>query len=86
MQYNYETNRIVIDRTEIFLSNVENEIFNYLYEHRGKMCSCRDISQYVYGTGDREKTVRIWMYRLRLKLDNKLIIRSVPKKGYVIDK
>ena len=85
MQYNYETNRIVVDKTEIFLSNIENEIFNYLYENKGKLCSCRDISMHIYGTSDRENSIRILVYRIRLKLDNKIIIRSVPKKGYVID-
>lgn len=87
MKYEYESNRIVDGKTIIVFTNAENEIFNVLYsKKRGKLCSYQEIYASICdnykGSAD---TIKTNIYNIRKKLNNRVNIRVVYNKGYIID-
>ena len=86
MEYDYNSNKITTKAGKmIIIPNTENDILNYLYERKGTVCTAEEISNYLYGDYDGVKTVKVFVTRLRNRIGKTIKIRTIYKKGYIID-
>jgi two-component system KDP operon response regulator KdpE len=85
-------NRLVnIDGKEIQLTRIEWLLISELARNRGKLMLYGELLTRVWGPEYRDdvQILRTWISRLRHKTekdpDNPVLIRTVPKTGYIID-
>lgn len=84
--YNQNNKLLKEDGTEIFLSNKEMGILEYLLRNKGRVVSSEELLEHVW---DRETdifsdTVKTHMKTLRKKIDpDKLFIKTIRGKGYI---
>lgn len=84
-KFNYESCEIEFDDGNIInLSNQETELFNILYNNKGKVMSIEELNKMLYGDEGKINTTKILIFRLRQRLDGKIKIRTVYSKGYIL--
>ena len=70
------------------LTKREYALFEYLYSRRGTEVSRGELYNAVWGGGDGENVVDVYICYLREKLENKFgvkLIRTVRGKGYMVE-
>lgn len=86
LKYNYEGNMISTEEKNIILNSIENGIFNLLYKNKNKVCTYEQISQEVFKRDDVNiNTIRTNVKNLRDKTEGVISIRTICKRGYIID-
>ena len=84
-EYDWENKLIKVDNETIYLTNVENIIFEELY-YTGKPVSAEKLNDKLNnGYMFRENSITVAITRLRKKLGNKFEIKNISGRGYIIE-
>jgi len=88
---NLKKHLVVVDGQEIPLTRIEWLLLSELARHAGKLMLYSELLTRVWGPEYRDdvQILRTWVSRLRNKIErdpgHQVIIRTVPKTGYIID-
>jgi DNA-binding response OmpR family regulator len=88
---NLKNRAVSVDGKEVQLTRIEWLLLSELARNRGKLMLYGELLTRVWGPEYRDdvQILRTWISRLRHKIekdpDNSVLIRTVPKTGYIID-
>jgi DNA-binding response OmpR family regulator len=91
MSINLKRHLVIVNGQEIQLTRIEWLLLSELARNAGKLMLYSDLLTRIWGPEYRDdvQILRTWISRLRHKIeqepDQPLIIRTVPKAGYMID-
>lgn len=67
------------------LSHLETKVLEYLASRPGVIITNHEIAQAVWGYNVGNALIRVHIYRIRDKINNKRLIQTVQGRGYVFN-
>lgn len=91
LNIDFERRRVTVKDKEEYLTRVEWLLLTELARNVGRLMTYEELLTRVWGPEYRDdvQTLRTWISRLRHKLekvpDNRKLIRTIPKTGYIME-
>jgi DNA-binding response OmpR family regulator len=91
LEIDFSKRRVTVRGQETYLTRIEWQLLSELAMNAGRLLLYEDILARVWGPEYRDdvQLLRTWVSRLRYKIErdpaNPVLIRTMPKAGYIID-
>ena len=88
MIIDFKGHRIILKDKTIYLTKIENSIFELLYKNKNKVITCNEIIYEIYKTEPDKylkDNVRQHISTLKKKLEKDIKIKNIHSVGYIIE-
>lgn len=88
MTTDFEGHRIILENKSIWLTNIQNQLLEILYNNQEKVVKYEEIASKIYETEcdeDLKALIRRHMTLLRKKVSKYIKIKTVRDVGYIIE-
>lgn len=88
MKIDFEKNTILTDEGNIYLTKMQNNILNLLYQHKNNVVKYKEIANEVYGIEEDialKRTIAKHISLLNKKVGKYILIKNIQKVGYALE-
>lgn len=88
MKVDFKERKIIIQNETIWLTNIQNQLLEILYDRKGKVVTYETIIDVIYKTGCDESIkslIRRHIASLRKKVGKYIKIKNVREIGYIME-